>query len=114
RVREPLSDAGEHGRFFAELADEELLAVERAAIEEREADEERDGSGARAEARRLGVEVERAFGSARRDRRVEREQREELARRRLRLRDRRAPDAMRARERERPHMQRSLRGLLDA
>jgi hypothetical protein len=82
--------------------------------EEGEPHEERDVPRARAETRRLGVEVERPRQVAFCNRRIEREEREELGIGAARGRHRRAADAVRTRERKRAHVERAGGRFFDA
>jgi hypothetical protein len=114
RLLDALGDAREDGRLFTELAHEELLAHEAdVLIPEREADQERDGARPGPEAGGLGVEVERTREIACGEARIEREEREQLARCGARPGDGDAADAMRARQAKRADVERAELRALD-
>jgi hypothetical protein len=83
RIGDAPGESIEHGRFLAELTQEELLDDEGPCrgVEPGEPDEKRDRARAGRETRRFGVEVERARRVSVDQRRVEREQREHRRRR---------------------------------
>ncbi len=108
-----LDEPLEHGRLLAELAQEELLHHERAALlEPRKPDEKRHGARAAGEPGRLGVDVHRTGWVTRDQKRVEREQREHVPRRISAHMHRRATHSVRRRETFGSHVDRTGRRFL--